>query len=173
MTTSTVTPEVAEKRVRTAEDPAYIVTTAADKGGKNLEALDRENFANNALKFVDWDNVEIRTSSRGEYKTTGQQSFYVEDPEGNRIQVNFSANFFPKDRKGAAKPTSGKDSDQQMYSLSPGELGLIDKLATEVAATDPVQGARLMTIGITAKANGNKVPWDLLKLAKDAMDSKG
>lgn len=148
----------------------YVVTTSEDKGSK-IKCLDRAAFANAALPFVDWSEAESRDSGRGPYKTTGQQSFYVER-NGDRIQVNFSANFFAKDRKGSRKAESGKDSDQQLYTLAPSELVLIDKLAEETMANDPSRAGALMTIRIVADQNQGKVPWKLLKIAKDALESK-
>lgn len=161
MTTSTVAPVV-----RDENSPAFIVTTDPEKGGKNLTCLDREAFANAALGAVDWDAATSKTSSRGPYQTTGQQSFYVEGPGGDRIQINFSANRFPKDRQGAKKPESGKDSDQVMYKLSEGELTTLDRLANEVAANNPVEGAKLMTIRAMANLNKGQVTYEQLVVAK-------
>lgn len=163
--------DIAELERRRNSPDAFHVTTDPEKGGKNLTCLDREGFANNALAFIDWDNATDKTSARGPYKTTGQQSFYVEDLEGNRIQVNFSANFFPKDRQGVKKADSGKDSEQVMYKLSEPELITLDRLATEVAATDPIQGAKLMTIRAVANMNKGLVPYDQLVVAKTALDA--
>lgn len=176
MTTSNVAHDVREEVIAgnggTRERDAFTVTTDPEKGGKNLTCLDREGFANNALGFIDWDNATDKTSARGPYKTTGQQSFYVEDLEGNRIQVNFSANFFPKDRQGVKKAESGKDSDQQMYKITEPELNTLDRLAVDVAATDPVQGAKLMTIRAVANMNKGLIPYDQLVLARTALDAE-
>ena len=120
----------------------YIVTTASDKGAK-IHCVDREGFANNALSFIDWDAADSRESARGPYKTTGQQSFYVEDLEGNSIQVNFSANLFPKERKGKGAKKE-QDPGERTFKLSVGELAAVDRLIGETADMD--RKVRLMTI---------------------------
>jgi hypothetical protein len=152
----------------------YTVTTDADKGvgktkaGEPILCFDREGFVNNALCFVDWDLSDERVSTRGPYKTTGQQSFYCDDRDGNSIQINFSANFFPKDRVGTKAPKSGKDAGPQQYHLSEPELVALDGIAVRVATTDMARGAKLMTIREVHKLTGG-ISWDQILLAKTAL----
>src|SRR6266850_7078216 len=83
MTTATVTPDVndnAAMLVELAEQlTRYEVTTADDKGGKNIKSLSRTLFANVALPFIDWSECEEQDKGRGPYRTTNQHAFYVKD----------------------------------------------------------------------------------------------
>src|SRR5258708_32103653 len=105
MTTATVTPDVndnAAMLVELAEQlTRYEVTTADDKGGKNIKSLSRTLFANVALPFIDWGECEEQDKGRGPDKATNQHAIYVRDTlTGDSTTFKCSAKYLRKDRRG-------------------------------------------------------------------------